>query len=105
MARETRVAPPGLDVVREGGVVHLTLDRPERRNALSRALLEVLEEALAAIGRDPGARVVVLGARGPVFCSGHDLGEMTGRAESEYRDLFEACTRVMLGLRRLPQPV
>ena len=53
----------------------------------------------------PSARVVVLGSRGPVFCSGHDLGEMIGRTEEEYRDLFAACSRVMLGLRRLPQPV
>ena len=49
--------------------------------------------------------MVVLGSRGPVFCSGHDLGEMVGRSEDEYRALFALCTRVMLGLRRLPQPV
>ena len=49
--------------------------------------------------------MVVLGLRGPVFCSGHDLSEMVGRSEREYRELFDLCTRVMLGLRRLPQPV
>ena len=46
-----------------------------------------------------------MGSRGPVFCSGHDLGEMVGRSEEEYRELFALCSRVMLGLRRLPQPV
>jgi enoyl-CoA hydratase/carnithine racemase len=98
-------ARPGLDVRSEEGVVHLTLDRPERRNALSRGLLGELEGALAAVAADPSARVVVLGGRGPAFCSGHDLGEMTGRSEAEYRDLFAACSRVMLAIRRLPQPV
>jgi enoyl-CoA hydratase/carnithine racemase len=87
------------------GVVRLTLNRPERRNALSHALLEELDRSIGAIGADSAARVIVLGARGPVFCAGHDLAEMVGRTESEYRELFELCSRVMLGLRRLPQPV
>jgi enoyl-CoA hydratase/carnithine racemase len=99
------MATDGLEVRREGAVVRLILDRPERRNALSRSLLGRLEEALASIALDDTARVVVIGAKGPAFCSGHDLGEMTGRSESEYRDLFETCSRVMLRLRRLPQPV
>jgi len=89
----------------DAGVVRLTLNRPERRNALSHALLTELDRALGTIAADPTARVVVLGARGPVFCSGHDLAEMVGRTEGEYRELFEICSRVMLGLRRLPQPV
>lgn len=89
----------------EGGVVRLTLNRPEKRNALSRALLGRLEASIASIADDASARVVVIGGEGPAFCAGHDLSEMVGRSESEYRDLFSACTRVMLGLRRLPMPV
>jgi enoyl-CoA hydratase/carnithine racemase len=104
-AVSTSTAPLELEVERQGAVVRLILNRPERRNALSRSLLGRLEEELAALGADTAARVVVLAARGPVFCAGHDLSEMTGRTEEEYRDLFETCTRVMLGLRRLPQPV
>jgi enoyl-CoA hydratase/carnithine racemase len=88
-----------------GGVVRLTLNRPEKRNALCFDLLSRLDQAIESIGADPTARVVVLGSRGPVFCSGHDLGEMVGRTEDEYRELFALCSRVMLGLRRLPQPV
>jgi enoyl-CoA hydratase/carnithine racemase len=87
------------------GVVRLTLNRPERRNALSLALLCELEQAFGSIAADATARVVVLGARGTAFCSGHDLAEMVGRTEAEYRELFAVCSRVMLGLRRLPQPV
>jgi enoyl-CoA hydratase/carnithine racemase len=89
----------------EGFTTRLTLNRPEKRNALSLELLTRLEGAIERIATDRGARVVILGARGPVFCSGHDLGEMVGRSEDEYRALFSLCTRVMLGLRRLPQPV
>ena len=89
----------------EGGIVRLTLNRPEKRNALSLELLTQLEAAIARIAGDAQARVVVLGSRGPVFCSGHDLSEMVGRTEEEYHALFALCTRVMLGLRRLPQPV
>jgi enoyl-CoA hydratase/carnithine racemase len=89
----------------DGGIVRLTLNRPEKRNALSVELLTQVEAAIARIAGDARARVVVLGANGPVFCSGHDLAEMVGRTEDEYHALFALCTRVMLGLRKLPQPV
>lgn len=88
-----------------GGVATLTLARPERRNALSLALIESLQVALREIAEDPNTSVVVLGAEGEVFCSGHDLAEMAGRTEEIYRHLFEACTRMMLAIRSLPQPV
>jgi enoyl-CoA hydratase/carnithine racemase len=87
------------------GVVRLTLNRPEKRNALSMALLQEFEHVIKAIAADGEARVVVLGARGPAFCAGHDLAEMVGETETAYRELFELCFRVMLGLRKLPQPV
>ncbi len=87
------------------GIVRLMLNRPEKRNALSIELLQRLEHALESLGADASARVVVLGSRGPVFCSGHDLKEMVGRTEDDYRELFALCSRVMMGLRRLPQPV
>src|SRR5437867_4209618 len=103
---ETTALPAaGLDVQTKDGVVRLTLNRPEKRNALSRDLLSRMEEALASVAADDSARVVVLAARGPVFCAGHDLGEMVGCSVSDYHDLFALCSRVMLGLRRLPQPV
>jgi enoyl-CoA hydratase/carnithine racemase len=90
---------------RDGPVVRLTLNRPERRNALSRDLLERLDAAQDALAADGAARVVVLTAQGPAFCAGHDLGEMVGCDEGEYRSLFALCSEVMLGFRRLPQPV
>jgi enoyl-CoA hydratase/carnithine racemase len=90
--------------VREG-VATLRLNRPEKRNALSQELLTRLGAALDEVQREPTARVVVLAASGPVFSSGHDLGEMVGRTEEEYHRLFALCSEVMLRLRRLPQPV
>jgi enoyl-CoA hydratase/carnithine racemase len=105
MDTATLTATPALLVETEGGVATLSLNRPEKRNALSRELLAQLESALTGLAADPAVRVVVLTAQGPVFCSGHDLGEMVGCAEAAYHELFTACSRVMQGLRRLPQPV
>lgn len=87
------------------GIVRLTMNRPHKRNALSRTLLAAIDHALDCVAADPDARVVVLGGTGPVFCSGHDLGEMIDQEEIFYRDLFSLCSMVMQKLRRIPQPV
>ena len=89
----------------EGTIVRLVLNRPERRNALSLELLGELQTALKRIADDANVRVVVIAARGPVFSSGHDLGEMVGCSPEKYRELFSLCSEVMLQLRRLSQPV
>ncbi|HEY7313519.1 MAG TPA: enoyl-CoA hydratase [Gemmataceae bacterium] len=99
----TTVAPVLLAEVREE-VMHLTLNRPDKRNALSHELLLELHKTLDAVAADPGVRVVVLAARGPAFCAGHDLGEMVGCSEEAYRELFELCSTVMQQFRALPQP-
>jgi enoyl-CoA hydratase/carnithine racemase len=105
MQPATTTAVPGLIIEVKDGVAYLTLNRPEKRNALSRELLAELEAALTQIAADPAVRVVVLAAKGKVFCSGHDLSEMIGCSEDSYRKLFALCSRVMLQFRRLPQPV
>ncbi len=102
---ETLTPSPELVSESNGGVVRLTLNRPDKRNALSRELLSRLREAQEAITNDRSARVVILAARGPAFCAGHDLGEMVGCSASDYRDLFALCSDVMQRFRRLPQPV
>ena len=89
----------------DSGVTKVTLNRPDRRNALSEAMLTELGSVLERLAGDAETRVVVLAAAGPVFCSGHDLGEMVGRSESDYHALFARCSRVMQQLRQLPQPV
>ncbi|MCB1500806.1 MAG: enoyl-CoA hydratase [Bauldia sp.] len=88
------------------GVVTLTLNRPRSLNALSEAMLAALRAELAAVARDDGARVVVLAAAGKAFCAGHDLKEMRASPSLDYyRDLFSACTDVMLAIQHLPVPV
>ena len=62
----------------EEGIEVLTLDRPERLNAMNRQLLDDLEAALRDADRDPSCRVVVLTGAGRAFCAGLDLREMTG---------------------------
>jgi enoyl-CoA hydratase/carnithine racemase len=94
-----------LEVTTQGGITQLQLQRPERRNALSAAMLEELGYALSKLADDRETRVVVLSAAGPVFSSGHDLKEMLSRSADEYQQLFSRCARVMQQLRALPQPV
>ncbi|GAA6118119.1 enoyl-CoA hydratase [Acidovorax sp. FG27] len=88
------------------GVVTLTLADPARFNALGEPMLAALQQALDAIARDEGARVVVLAAEGKAFCAGHDLKAMAQRPEQAYyQKLFAQCSRVMLAIHRLPVPV
>ncbi len=89
----------------QNGIATLTLNRPDKRNALSRALLHQLHSALLDLADDSNVRVVVLAANGPAFCAGHDLGEMVGCSESDYHALFSLCSTVMQQFRQLPQPV
>ena len=69
----------------DGAIVRLTLNRPQRRNALSHELLLRLDESIRKIAADRSARAVVIGGEGPVFSSGHDLTEMLGRSPDDYR--------------------
>ena len=96
--------PDALLFDRDGPVVTLTLNRPDRRNALSLELMRTLMEALEEVA-ESDARAVVLAAEGPAFSSGHDLREMLERDEPFYTELFAACSALMLTLHRIPQPV
>jgi enoyl-CoA hydratase/carnithine racemase len=88
------------------GVVRLTLNRPAQFNALSEEMLAALDAELEAAGRDRSVRVVVIAAEGKAFCAGHDLKQMRANARVEYyQDLFNACTRLMMRIQKMPQPV
>src|SRR5438270_9402200 len=89
----------------EGPIAIATLDRPERRNALSRELMQELIGCLDEIGRNRSIRAVIVAAAGKVFCSGHDLSEMGGRDINEYRRIFDVCTELMSKIQAIPQPV
>jgi len=90
---------------REDSYAVVTLNRPQRRNALSLELMRELIACLDQVGRDREIRAVVLAAAGKVFCSGHDLSEMTGRNINEYREIFDVCTELMTKVQSIPQPV
>lgn len=90
----------------QGGVARLTLNRPAAFNSLSRDLLTALELELDRLAEDRTARVVLLAGSGKAFCAGHDLKELgQDLAHEPVKALFEHCSRVMVKLTRLPQPV
>ncbi len=89
----------------DGPLASLSLNRPEKRNALSRNLLEEMIDALTDLAMHQEVKVVVLRGNGPVFSAGHDFGELVGGDVQDYRAIFATCTRMMLLLREIPQPV
>ena len=99
---ETLVNEPLVTVENDGAIATLTLNRPERRNALS---LEMMRELIAALDTVSASQVIILAAAGSVFSSGHDLSELIGGNIDEYREIFDACTRLMTKIQSVPQPV
>src|SRR5438874_6981150 len=89
----------------DAGLAIVTMNRPERRNALSEAHMAELIRALRTIGDAGEARAVVLAAAGPVFSSGHDFADMVERDLDGMRRLLATCTDLMLTIQRIPQPV
>jgi enoyl-CoA hydratase/carnithine racemase len=89
----------------DGTIARLTMNRPQRRNALSLAHMQELIHCLKALGEGKEAQVVVLGGTGPAFCAGHDLSEMVGRDPEFYRHLFDVCCELMETIQAIPQPV
>jgi len=93
------------------GIVQLTMTAPERLNALSDGMLAALQDAFDEIATRDDLRVVTLSGTGKAFCAGHDLKEMQAGRQAEdggaayFKDLFDRCTRLMLTIQRLPQPV
>jgi enoyl-CoA hydratase/carnithine racemase len=91
-----RLEPPAARVV---------LNRPERRNALSLALMRELVQVLDELRAAEGVRAIVIEGAGTAFSAGHDLSEMVGRDSAFYEELFDVCTVLMETIHRVPQPV
>jgi enoyl-CoA hydratase/carnithine racemase len=89
----------------DGPIATITLNRPERRNALSLALMQELIACLDEIAADSNIRAVILAAAGKVFSSGHDLSEMVGRSVADYRRIFDVCAELMAKIQSIPQPL
>jgi enoyl-CoA hydratase/carnithine racemase len=89
----------------DGQLGIITLNRPERRNALSLELMLELISCLDEMTAETNIRAIILAASGKVFSSGHDLNEMVGRTVNDYRRLFDVCTELMAKIQSIPQPV
>ncbi len=83
----------------------ITLNRPEKRNALSLELMQELTTALRDVSAQSQTRAIVLEGAGAAFSAGHDLSEMIDRDEAFYRELFGACTVLMETIHEVAQPV
>ncbi|GLZ10954.1 enoyl-CoA hydratase [Actinomadura sp. NBRC 104425] len=91
-------------VERDGPFTTITMNRPQRRNALSREFLLALTEAFRQVG-GTDARGVVLAASGPVFSAGHDFADMAGASHADVRSLLQTCTELMRTIQSVPQVV
>ncbi|HET6548470.1 MAG TPA: enoyl-CoA hydratase [Solirubrobacter sp.] len=102
----TSLATGATVLVREDGpAVRVTLNRPDKRNALSFELMRELLDTLRRVSAESGVRVIVLEAAGPAFSAGHDLSEMIDRDVPFFQRLFDLCSELMEAIHRLPQPV
>lgn len=92
---------------KDGPIGWLTLNRPEKRNALSLELMKDMLNKLETVVQDKDLRVVVIKGNGPVFCAGHDLNELAGPAYGthHFQKIFSNCAEMMQTLHELPQPV
>jgi enoyl-CoA hydratase/carnithine racemase len=88
------------------GAVCVTLNRPDAFNALSESLLDELQTTLDTLAKSEDVRVIVIAASGRAFCAGHDLKEMRANpSHAYYAQLFARCSKMMLTIQRMPQPV
>ena len=105
--RTPAVNPAYIEITagRDGEVAVITMNRPEKRNALSLSMMRELDGALATAGQDAAVRAIVLRGEGPAFSAGHDLRELLDRDVETYRVIFEACVALMARVAAVPQPV
>ena len=83
----------------------LTLNRPEKRNALSLELLEEFSSCLTQAARKKSTKVIIVKGAGPAFCAGHDMKEILDTPLNDIRRLFQTCLDLMLLIHSIPQPV
>ncbi|GAA4229732.1 enoyl-CoA hydratase-related protein [Actinomadura meridiana] len=89
---------------RDGPFTTITMNRPRRRNALSREFLITLTNTFHEVGATD-ARGIILAANGPVFSAGHDFADMAGASLNDVRDLLQTCTDLMRTIQSVPQVV
>jgi enoyl-CoA hydratase/carnithine racemase len=106
MSAQPQAAEPALLRADRGGIATLTLNRPESYNLLTSEVIDALQREFDAIEQDERVRVVVLAATGKGFSAGHDLKEIRALGtQPRIEGLFRRCSRMMVTITRLPQPV
>src|SRR5258706_14339171 len=93
-----------IELCYEGDFATITLNHPQRRNALSLKLMLELTSAFREAGESP-VRGVILAANGPAFSAGHDFADMVGQDLPAMRKLLGVCTTLMNTIQAIPQPV
>ena len=86
-------------------VAIVTMNRPDRRNALSIGLMDEMIDCFRVMGQDSEIRAIILAANGPAFSAGHDLSELVDGQIADYRRVFDVCTELMTDIQAVPQPV
>jgi enoyl-CoA hydratase/carnithine racemase len=94
-----------ISVEREGTTAILTMRRPEKRNALSLAMMCELAGALSELGNDRSVHAIILAGEGPAFSAGHDLRELRDASTPAYEEIFTQCVTLMDTIERISQPV
>ncbi len=109
MTSSTQSAPSVLLETRHGSIVTITMNRPERLNAINNELSIALNEAFQRIAADSSVHVVILTGAGRAFCAGGDLGVIGKGREfgdsTELGPLLRAGMQAVLNIRSMPQPV
>ncbi len=94
-----------LTVESESGTAIVTMRRPEKRNALSLAMMRELAGALGELGGDGSVRAIILAGEGPAFSAGHDLRELRSANAAAYEEIFTQCVTLMDTIENISQPV
>jgi enoyl-CoA hydratase/carnithine racemase len=89
----------------KGPVGYLTLNNPEKINALSKTMIGEIIHVLDAIDQDESIKVLVIRGAGKHFCAGHYLAEMINEGVKEYKYIFDQCSKMMQRIHEIPQPV
>lgn len=102
---------PILTCEHQGAIAILALNNPAARNCLSEAMIEALHKTVKALSSDGTTQTIVLTANGPVFCSGHDMKELTAsrsnadRGRAYFEDILARCSAMMMSIVHSPIPV
>jgi enoyl-CoA hydratase/carnithine racemase len=92
-------------VERDAPVATITLNRPEKRNALASEMMREITDALRTLSAEKDMRAIILAANGPAFSAGHDLRELVDGDINQYRAVFDLCVELMNTIQAIPQPV